>query len=181
MSISDMDLDEFLKIAKKEGITYESREEAEKSARDLLQFAEIMYDIYQEDKARKDRLEKEPEGYTMDGNGRSCALCGQSIVGDMWYDKWGMKCMDCHDAYKKKVIPGYVFTDRDNKKHVTASTLSWKMDIPTVTIRKLIRHNRIKARHIKANDTYVILRKENPELKHIIEDEKKALISRKKK
>lgn len=176
-----MDLDEFLKIAKKEGIKYKSREEAEQSARDLLRFAELMYDIYKEDKARKDRLEQEPDGFLMDGNGRSCALCRRPVAGDMWYDKWGMKCLDCHEAYKKKVIPGYVFTDRDNEKHITASTLSWKFDIPIMTIKKLVRENKLKARYIKGNETLVFLRKENPDIVKIVRKEKQALSQRRKK
>lgn len=181
MSISDMDLEEFLKISKKEGIEYKNREEAKRSADDLIKLAELMYDIYQEDKARKDRLEKEPNGYSMNGNGRSCALCSQPVSGDMWYDKWGMKCMDCHEAFKKKIVPGYVFTDKDNLKHVTASTLSWKLDIPVITIKKLVRQKRLKARYIESNDTIVFLRNENPDIKKVIEEEKIELSKRRKK
>lgn len=54
MSISDKDLDEFLKIANKNEIEFKDREEARKSAEDLVRFVELIYDVYKEKKRKEE-------------------------------------------------------------------------------------------------------------------------------
>lgn len=122
-------------------------------------------------KALKKRLETEPKGFSLEGKGRNCSLCGRGVYeGDGWYDKWGFKCMNCQDAVNKKKIPGSLCGDYDNKKCITDSALSWKYNLHTQTIRKLIRNGQIKARQIP-NGPYMILRKDNPNIKEVLEAE----------
>ncbi len=117
-----------------------------------------------DEKQREERLKSEPMGYAFPAERRTCHLCGQTCSDqDMWYDKWGMKCLDCQYALNKKIIPGYVFKDYDNKQHITASTLSWRFKIHSATIRKLVRQGKLKARIIPGNRTMIFLVKENQE------------------
>lgn len=169
--VSDKHLDEFIAISEKEGHTYKTREEARDSAQRLYRFAELALDLSIQEQARKKRLESEPKGFTMAGEGRNCSLCHQMVYDrDGWYDKWGFKCMNCQDAVNKKKIPGSLCGDWKNEKCVTDSELSWRSNLHNQTIRKLIRRSKIKARQIP-NGPYMILRKDNPNLLDVIEAE----------
>ena len=174
MQITEKEYQEFKRICDKQGIKYDTEEEYRESANNLIRFAELAYDMAKEEFYRKERLKDEPKGYTIIGEGRSCMLCHRGIAGDMWYDKWGQKCMDCQQAYNKKVIPGYVFKDQDNKRHISASTLNWKFNMPTPTINKLIRLGKLNPRIVKNEqygDTVIFLKTENPNLPDVIEEE----------
>lgn len=153
-----------------------SDSEAEEAARNLLGLAEVLVKCAYEDSLRQKRLEKEPNGFELDGEGRNCFLCRSYAFGQnkMWFDKWGFKCFDCQEAYKKGIVPGYVFKDHDNNKHATDSILSSKFDIHIQTIRKIARQGKLKARVIPKNGTHVFLRKENPDLVAILETERKT-------
>jgi hypothetical protein len=105
-------------------------------------------------------------------------LCGYGVYeGDGWYDKWGFKCNNCQDAVNKKKIPGSLCGDYDHKKCITDTALSYRFDLHVQTIRKLIRRGDIKARQIP-NGPFVILRKENPDLKKILGTEKKLKLAK---
>lgn len=170
--ISDKSLKEFKELSDEKGITYESDAEMERQAHALVDYVDILITMDQEEKARKKRLETEPKGYALEGKGRNCSLCGRGIYeGDGWYDKWGFKCMNCQDAVNKKKIPGSLCGDWDHKKCITDTSLSYRADMHTQTIRKLIRQGKIKARQIP-NGPFVILRKDNPNLMDVIEAEK---------
>jgi len=134
-----------------------------------------------EEQRKNDRLKYEPDGFAFPGEGRGCSLCSRHISGDMWWDKWGQKCMDCHEAYKKKIIPGYCFKDRDNEKHITLDQISWKFDIPIQTLKKLVRQKKIIVRVITGSGIMIVLRKENPDLVILLETEKKNLATRRTK
>ena len=169
--ISDERLKEFKEICEEKGIKYETDLEYKESAQNLIDFVSILVDMDMEKRRRNQRLEKEPGGFAMLGEGRNCSLCGQGVYeGDGWYDKWGFKCMNCQDAVNKKKIPGSLCGDYSHEKYVTDSTLAWKSGLHTQTIRKLIRRGDIKARQIP-NGPFLILRKDNPNLVDAIDQE----------
>lgn len=171
-NVSDKSLKEFKELCEKEGIKYETEEEYRKSANNLVNFVGTLVEMDMEERQRKQRLEKELKGYTLEGNGRSCSLCGRSVYeGDGWYDKWGFKCMNCQDAVNKKKIPGSLCGDWKHEKCISDMSLSYKANLHTQTIRKLIRNGTIKARPIP-NGPYMILRKDNPNLADILEKER---------
>lgn len=178
MSLSEKSYKEFKRISEENGITYESDFEMKQSADNLVRFVKLMVELDQEHKGWDRRLEQEPQGFALASNGRSCSLCGQSVYGEVWYDKWGMKCFNCHEAFKKRIIPGYVFKDRKNDKHITDSRLSHISGLYIQTIHKLVRQGKIKARKVP-HGPMVFLRKENPELGKIIEVEKERLTANK--
>ena len=173
--ISEEHFKEFMRICEKEGIKYDTEAEYRHSARNLVGFVDTLLKMSHDDLLRQKRLESEPKGFEMEGEGRTCPLCGRSNYDlKLWYDKWGLKCMDCQNALNKKIIPGYVFKDYKDEKHITASTLSWKMDLRHQTIRKLVRQGKLIAREIPINRTIVFLREENPDIAAVIEAEKAA-------
>ncbi len=173
VNVSDDSLDEFIKISKEQGTEYNDRAEARRSANNLVGFFDILIQIDQQERARKKRLEQEPGGFTFPGKGRNCMLCGRSVHGDMFYDKWGQQCFDCHEAHKKRIVPGYAFGDHKHEKSVTSSTLQYKFDVSHMTLKKLVRQGKLKARVIPGNGVMIFLRKENPGIVKIIEQDKK--------
>lgn len=159
---------EFKELCEKKNIKYETEVEYETAARNLVGLVDLLVEMDMAQRALKKRLETEPKGFSMAGEGRNCSLCGRTVYDtDGWYDKWGFKCMNCQDAVNKKKIPGSLCGDYDHKKYVTDSTLSYKSGLHIQTIRKLIRQGKIKARQIPKGP-FLILRKDNPELKGIL-------------
>lgn len=149
------------------GITYRSQEELDERVKvDAKAMAELMFDLYQIHKRFEARLEQEPSGFAFPPNGRTCTLC-MGGSGDFWYDKKGMCCMDCQTAYLKKVIPGYVFSDKNNKRHITETSLVVRHNADRKEIRKYVKEGILIPRRIEHGlfpATLVFLKSENPNL-----------------
>lgn len=170
--VSEKHVEEFIELSKQKGIIYKTRDEARQAANRLVHFFEILIEIDQQEVRRKRRLEKEPTGFAIPAEGRSCFLCGNYLMDvEMWYDKWGLKCMNCQSALNKKIIPGYVFKDTRHEKSITDSQLAHEVGMHIQTIRKLIRRGELQARRIPGGP-FVLLRHENPTLTAIIEKER---------
>lgn len=104
----------------------------------------------------------------MAGDGRDCGLCGRHVwEEDGWFDKWGFKCLNCQDAINKRKIPGSLCGDYGHEKSIPDTDLAMKLDIKVATLRKWIREDKIKGRRIP-NGPYMILRKDNPNLKEVL-------------
>ncbi len=150
------------------GVTYQTKEELdERICMDAEAMAHFLYDIYQIHKQFEARLEREPGGYSFPAEGRTCTLSMGGGSGDFWYDKKGMRCMDCQTAYIKKIIPGYVFTDKDDKRHITETRLIVRHNADRKEIRKYIKNGVLKVRRIEHGQfppTFVFLKCENPNL-----------------
>ena len=134
----------------------------------VAQYFEILIEIDQSEKARFRRLEQEPKGFSIPGEGRSCPLCRQSIHNEGFFDRWVFKCLNCQNAIDKRIIPGSVCKDWENKKSIADTALAMELEISIHKIRKLIREGKIIGRHIP-NGPYMILMKDNPNLKNILE------------
>ena len=167
MQLSDKDYEQYKKILQKDGVHYDTEEDYREAIDNLVAYAELAYEVAKEEYRLQQRLKDEPKGFIFTGEGRTCPLCCRNVMGDMWYDKMGQKCLNCQEAYKKKIIPGYVFNDSNNDRHIDASTLSWKYGLKLPTIRKLIRQGELKPR-IGPNGPMIFLRSENPNLPAII-------------
>lgn len=170
--ISEKEMTEFKKLCDDKGITYETEGEYRESMHNLVSFVDLLLEMDMAQKALKKRLETEPKGFSLEGKRRNCSLCGHGIYqGDGWYDKWGFKCMNCQDAVNKKKIPGSLCGDYDHKESIPDTILAMKSGIHYKTIRKLIRNGSIKARPIP-NGPFMILRKDNPNLRAVLEEER---------
>lgn len=167
MELSDKGFEKFVKEAKKDGVNLSTDEEYRQLHRDLYALAELTFDIWRFQKSLDRRLDENPEGFTFPADGRMCRLCMGGGAGDLWYDKRGMRCMDCQAAFVKKVIPGYVFTDDKNKKHITETSLIVRFKADRKEIRRRIKEGVLKARRIEHGQfpaTLIFLKSENPNL-----------------
>lgn len=171
-NISEESLDRFKKICEDQGIKYDSEAEYREAANNIVGFFDVLIKMDQEEQIRQRRLEDEPEGFPLEGDGRNCPLCGRHYEGeDLWYDKWGFKCLDCQEALRKKIVPGYVFKDYRNEKHITDSKLARVSDLHIRTVRKLIQRGDIKARKLP-HGLYLILKRDNPNITNVLADTK---------
>lgn len=169
--ISDKHFAEFKALCEEKGIKYETEAEYRQAAQNLLGYVDTLVQMDFEERERKARLEKEPKGFAVPGEGRNCSLCRRSVYDtDGWYDKWGFKCMNCQNAINKRKIPGSLCGDWDHEKCITDSDLAWKTKLHAQTIKKLIRQGKIKAREIPKGP-YMILRKDNPNLLDVLDAE----------
>lgn len=158
----------FKAICKKEGIKYETEAEYEEAAQNLYSYVKLTYKLAREHHSWEQRLKSEPKGFWLDSEGRTCYVCHTNVHGQIWFDKWGLKCANCQEAFKKKIFPGYVLKDKDNSKHITDAQLSWRFKLHNQTIKKLVRLGQLKPRIIP-DGPMIFLRKENPGLPQIIE------------
>lgn len=157
--------EEIKKTAKEKGKEI-SDDEAQDGARNLVDFFKLLWDISIENAKKKKRLEKEPDGFPVDGN-YSCAVCGISInESNGWYDWYGNTCLLCRKAIKDGIIPAFVCTDRDS--YYAMWKLSSDFGIKFQTARKMIREEKFFPRIVLKNDgkphAYIFLKKENPQL-----------------
>jgi len=162
--LSDESVAELKQILVKQGTVFKTDNEYREVGENLIKFYTTLAEWEAEDRELQRRLEREPKRFAIPGECRTCPLCDGHIDDDMWYDKWGLKCMACQDALNRKIIPGYVFRDYQKKRHVTAYTLTGIKNIHAAAIRKLVRQGKLKARAIPGNGTLVFLRSENPDL-----------------
>jgi len=166
MEIPKERIDELKKIMEKDGKKY-TDEEARDAAYNLMGFAEICYKQWQTEQRWKKKLEDSPKGFPLEDSGRCCCVCGGGTTPEnSWYDKHGIKCLNCQRALDKKIIPVSV-TKYENRKKTwfSAYDLQSELGIRPMTMKKLIREGKLNAREIKNNDGgthfYVFLNKEN--------------------
>ncbi len=115
MGLSNERIQEFKDILEKETGKEVSWEEASDEAYNLAHLAEVMFDCYREDKRRKRKLEANPKGFHLEGNGYTCFICGGSVSNEeTWYDKYGIKCLICQKAIDKKIIPASAAKNKDS-------------------------------------------------------------------
>jgi len=167
MDMSDKEFQRFMSEAKKDGIELETEDQYRQLHRDMYALANLTYDMYQIHKQLEARLEREPDGFKFPADGRICKLCMGGGSGDFWYDKKGMRCMDCQTAFVKKIIPSYVFTDDKNKRHITETSLVVRYKANRKEIKKLIKEGVLRPRRIEHGQfppTLVFLKHENPNL-----------------
>lgn len=141
-------------------------EKAYEAASNLLNFAELIFDISMKEVQKKARLRKEPDGFPVDGN-YTCLICHGSInETNGWWDILGPKCLLCQKAISEGTIPRFVCINRDSWFPM------WKLnstfEIKTPTAKKYMREGILKAREVLNESgkvhVYVFLKKDNPEL-----------------
>lgn len=101
----------------------------------------------EEEKRRADKLKENPKGFSLEGVGYTCSICGASTPeGDNWYDKRGIKCLVCQKAIDDGEIPASLakFKDTWYSKYDFES----KFNVKSPTLRKWVRDGIVKARNI---------------------------------
>lgn len=153
------------KIAEEKGEKM-SDEEAQEGAQNLVGFFDLLWGLAKKDAERQRRLKKEPDGFPIDGS-HSCLACGRSInEATGWYSWYGQTCFLCRKAVADKVIPTYIFKNRDS--YFSMSSLNYTFNIKHQTAKKYIKEGKLIPRIILNEGgrphEYIFLKKENPSL-----------------
>mgnify|MGYP000629682061 CR=1 FL=1 len=113
----------------------------------LRRWAEIAYDSYMEDKRREKKLEANPKGFHLEGQGYSCFICGASVSNEQtWYDKYGIKCLTCQSAINKKLIPATAASNKDS--WYSAFDLEHHFFVNRFGIRRWVKEGLLKPRTV---------------------------------
>ncbi|MFH0936933.1 MAG: hypothetical protein V1808_01415 [Candidatus Daviesbacteria bacterium] len=122
------------------------------SNHNVVQLARLSGEMQGIENMRKKRLETEPGGFHLEEDGiYTCPICGNSMSGvTTWYDKWGMKCINCKRNIDAGVIPPEI-NDYETKGEtwLTKWHIEDRTGLHPATISKLIRTGELKARHLK--------------------------------
>lgn len=169
MKLSEEAYAEFKRISDEQGIKYKDDADMRNQANSLVSLVKTLQEGHFERESWKQRLKEEPKGFSFESKGRNCSFCKQTVWGDIWYDKNGLKCLGCQEAFDTKLFPQYVFTDKKNEKHITPDLLAELCKLPTQTIHSLIRRDKIKARTAKSGKT-IILKRENPNIGEVLHE-----------
>lgn len=83
-------------------------------AENMLRIQDVLIPFQQEEDRRQRKLKEFPKGFHLEGKGYSCAICGGTCSQEeTWYDKYGIKCMDCQRAVDRGEIPASCAEDKD--------------------------------------------------------------------
>ena len=147
------------------------REFTDEERRRLVDYFSLLIEIDQQEKTLYAKLKDLPKGFAMNGEGQECGLCFMPVYHiPGWFDKWGFKCSNCQDAVNKRKIPGSLCGDYNHEESIPDTILVSKLNISVRTIRKKIIDGEIVGRKIP-NGPYMILRKDNPNLSGILNQE----------
>jgi hypothetical protein len=150
MAITDQTLQKYKEILERDSKRKWSDDEVRDAVERVTQFCTIIIDMYREEKKKEKKLEEFPHGYHLeDRDGQyHCRICYRYIEGkDTWYDKYGLKCMDCQRNIDNGVIPGEICKDED----LWFQNWQLKSDfgIHHSTAKKLVREGKLKVRELK--------------------------------
>ncbi|MDD4931166.1 MAG: hypothetical protein PHG66_03380 [Candidatus Colwellbacteria bacterium] len=164
MSLSDKAIKEFQEIYKKKYGKDISPEEARDAGERLVGLFEVLFDSHVAELRLKEKLKDHPKGFSlMDDEIYNCGICHTQIRDEeLWYDKWGKKCLACQDAVNKKIIPGKICYN--NKDWYAVWELDSCFKLKAAAARKLIRQGVLKARIVPKSGFEVILLKENTDV-----------------
>lgn len=138
------------------------------SSHNVVQLQKVFGEIQAKENLRKKRLEKESKGFAIPvGESYSCKICYQSInSSNGWYDKYGLKCLDCQRALNEGVLPPEAF--EDDHSWYTDWAVESEFHIPKLTISKLAKEGVLKPRIVTnpegKHHRYVFMALENNDL-----------------
>lgn len=162
--ISPEAIKEFQEIYKKKYGKELTHEEAAEASRNLLGLFEILYNSHIAELKLKEKLKEFSKGFSlMDGQTYNCGICHAQIKDEeLWYDKWGKKCLACQDAVNKRVVPGKICYN--NKYWYATWELESYLKLKSPTVKKLIRQGVLNARIIPKSGFEIFLLKENADV-----------------
>ncbi len=112
----------------------------------LAKVFDLLFKFKVEDDKRKEKLKDFPNGFELEGRGRTCYICKDSNYGDKpsWYDKYGVKCLVCQYAINQNEIdPELIKSDED---WYSKYDLESKFNLKTPTIRGWVKKGLLKER-----------------------------------
>ncbi len=163
MQLSEKQIKEFQEIYKKVYGKEISYEEAADSAQRVFNLVKLVYEAKKKETKRQEKLKDNPKGFHIEGEGYSCAICGQRISNEeTWYDKWGIKCLVCQKAINKKIVPGSIIKNKDS--WYSEFDLKHYFNMNHHVRKRYVKEGILKARTIKNNGrvhVHVFLIKDN--------------------
>lgn len=136
-------------------------EEEKDQERRMTEIYKMFFEAALEEKKLKEKLKDLPSGFSiMDGDSYNCCICDMYVKDEeLWYDKWGKKCLACQDAVDKNVIPASIC--KNQKARYTDFELDIYLKLKARTIKRLISQNVLKVRIIPKSGFRVFLLEEN--------------------
>jgi len=167
MSVSEEAIKEFQELYEKKYGERLTWPEASEAANNLVNLFELLFDWDRKERCRQLRLKDAPDGFHLTDDTYTCAICSANVTGDAsWYDKYGIKCMNCQRAVEKRIVPGSICENRDS--WYSMWELGYYYNVKSSTIHRLIREKKLKVRIVPTEDgkphCYVFLIKDNPEV-----------------
>lgn len=154
VQLSDESIQKFKDLMEEKKGMEVTWEEAAEGGRNLVGLFDVLYKCEMEHRSWDKRLETEPKGFALEGNGRNCAVCGDSTREDTnWYDKWGIKCLTCQRAIDKKLIPGSIARSDENR--YSPYDLESRFGIKKNVQRKWVKEGILKARIVPTENGHV--------------------------
>lgn len=164
MALSDERVQEMKDIIEKDKGMEVSWSVAEDAAQNLAGFAELLFKLWLKDKEREKKLKEFPKGYTLEGVGYSCFICGNSTPENgNWYDKWGIKCLICQGAIDRGEVPAWAAKHKEGwySKYDLESRFNAKHHV----VKKWIKEGFLKpctvTRNIKGTHIQIFLLRDN--------------------
>jgi hypothetical protein len=116
MAVTDKSLQKYKKMLERDTKRKWSDDETRDAVERVKQFCSIIIDMHKEQILKEMKLEEFPNGYHLeDREGQyHCRICYRYIQGkDTWYDKNGIKCMDCQKNIDDGTIPEEICNNED--------------------------------------------------------------------
>lgn len=149
MAIKDKSLEKFREILERDSKRKWSDDEVKDSVDRLTRFCTLIIDMYREEKLKEKKLEEFPTGYHLDDREGQyhCNICYKYITGEeTWYDKYGLKCMDCQRNIDNGIIPGEICKNED--LWFKSWQLKSDLGIHPMTAKKLVREGKLKVKNL---------------------------------
>ena len=146
-------------LSKYPGSEKYTEEDYVESYRNLTAFGEILYDFAKTEYKRKKKLEEFPDGFLlteMNEEGTyTCSICSRQVSAtNMWFDKYGLRCVDCSRALKEGVLTPEICTNRDS--WYSEWDLKSKFGIHPATRDKYIRNGKLVAFVVKDTENKIV-------------------------
>jgi|Napbiome12C3dose_1001474.scaffolds.fasta_scaffold00001_70 hypothetical protein len=130
----------------------DSEKQSKYSSHNLVQFARMSGEFKGIENVRKRRLEKEPEGFFLEGGEGpySCWICGENRYGsEIWWNLDGLRCVDCWRNIKEGVIPSLKHRYDNGNTYFQDWQIKSDFGIHSSTARKLRREGLLYGRDLK--------------------------------
>lgn len=113
----------------------------------IEQMGKFVKEWEEKEKVLAEKLEANPNGFILEGVGRTCAICGEGSREDgSWYDQYGLKCLVCQKAIDDGEIPASLAKDKDS--WYRKFDLEYNFNVKGTTLRKWIKDGLLKARTV---------------------------------
>lgn len=146
------------KVKQPQNPEFDAERKSKLEAHPYAQLTRLFAKMEARDNIRNRRLEKEPNGYLLNEPDENypCHICGRSTEGNAWWDKWGLKCLDCQRNINEGIIPAEI--SKNDKMWLKDWDITSDYGVHPSSRPKLIRLKILKARELKLENGNVYYR-----------------------